>query len=175
MFDTSYFGQENRNQRNNNFYKILSFSHIPYYFIEIFYVTTAEKGSPLFTLLLDILRMYFCISIPDDCLMSKHTGCFIMFSVITHVYNKKTKGPTLMELFTATEKLKQFFCYDLRCSMCAPRVTRHTSIRYSSYCHTRVNMGASIFFTAAMIRAFRSARSRGNGGTNTLHEMQVAQ
>jgi hypothetical protein len=28
-------------------------------------------------------------------------------------------------------------------------------------------MGASILFTAAMIRAFRSARSRGNGGTNT--------
>jgi len=32
--------------------------------------------------------------------------------------------------------------------MCAPLVTRHTSIRYSSSCHTRVNMGASIFFTA---------------------------
>ena len=32
--------------------------------------------------------------------------------------------------------------------MCAQRVTRHTSIRYSSSCHTRVNMGASIFFTA---------------------------
>jgi hypothetical protein len=29
-------------------------------------------------------------------------------------------------------------------------------------------MGASIFFTAAMIRAFMSARSRGNGGTNIL-------
>jgi hypothetical protein len=28
-------------------------------------------------------------------------------------------------------------------------------------------MGASIFFTAAMIHAFRSARSRGNGGTHT--------
>jgi len=28
-------------------------------------------------------------------------------------------------------------------------------------------MGASVFFTVAMIRAFRSARSRGNGGTNT--------
>jgi hypothetical protein len=27
-----------------------------------------------------------------------------MFSVITNVYNKKTKGPTLMELFTATRK-----------------------------------------------------------------------
>jgi hypothetical protein len=49
--------------------------------------------------------------------------------------------------------------------MCAPRVTRHTSIRYSSPCHTRVNMGASIFFTAAMIRAFRLARSRGESGT----------
>ena len=38
-------------------------------------------------------------------------------------------------------------------------MTRHTSIRYSSSCHTHVNMGASIFFTAAMIRGFRSARS----------------
>jgi len=47
--------------------------------------------------------------------------------------------------------------------MCALRVTRHTSIRYSSSCHTRVNMGASTFFTAAVIPAFRSARSRGNG------------
>jgi len=51
--------------------------------------------------------------------------------------------------------------------MCAPWVTRHTSIWYSSFCHTHINMGASIFFTAAMIRAFRSARSRGNSGTNT--------
>ena len=31
-----------------------------------------------------------------------------MFSVITNIYNKKTKGPTLMELFTATRKLKKF-------------------------------------------------------------------
>jgi len=46
--------------------------------------------------------------------------------------------------------------------MCVPRLTGHTSMRYSSSCHTHVNMGASIFFTAAMIRAFRSARSRGN-------------
>ena len=28
-----------------------------------------------------------------------------MFSVITNIYNKKTKGPTLMELFTATGNL----------------------------------------------------------------------
>jgi hypothetical protein len=37
-----------------------------------------------------------------------NTGRFIMFSVITNIYNKKTKGPTLMELFTATGKLKKF-------------------------------------------------------------------
>jgi hypothetical protein len=32
-----------------------------------------------------------------------------MFSVIINVYNKKTKEPTLMELFTATGKMKKFF------------------------------------------------------------------
>ena len=44
-----------------------------------------------------------------------------MFSVITNIYNKKTKGPTLMELFTATGKL--FFFWQLEmfdvCTMCA--------------------------------------------------------
>ena len=38
-----------------------------------------------------------------------YTGRFIMFSVITNIYNKKTKGPSLMEFFTATGKLKKFF------------------------------------------------------------------
>ena len=41
-----------------------------------------------------------------------------MFSVITNIYNKKTKGPTLMELFTATGKLKKAFfltTIDVRC------------------------------------------------------------
>jgi hypothetical protein len=79
------------------------------------------------------------------------TGRFIMFSVITNIYNKKTKGPTLMELFTATGKLTIFLTTtDVRR---VHHVTRHTSIRYSSSCHTRVNMGASVFFTAVMIRA----------------------
>jgi hypothetical protein len=32
-----------------------------------------------------------------------------MLSVITNIYNKKTKGPTLIELFAAIEKLKKFF------------------------------------------------------------------
>jgi hypothetical protein len=36
-----------------------------------------------------------------------------MFSVITNIYNKKTKGPTLMELFTTTGKVKKFFFWQL--------------------------------------------------------------
>jgi hypothetical protein len=82
----------------------------------------------------------------------KYTGRFITFSVITNIYNKKTKGPTLMELFTATGKLKKFFVTtgDVRCVHHGWHGT-HTSIRYSSSCHTRVNMGASIFSTAAVI------------------------
>jgi len=46
------------------------------------------------------------------------TGRFIMFSVITNIYNKKTKGPTSMELFIPTGKLKKFFFFttsDIRC------------------------------------------------------------
>jgi len=38
-----------------------------------------------------------------------YTGRFIMFSMNTNIYNKKIKGLTLMELFTATGKLKKFF------------------------------------------------------------------
>jgi len=41
--------------------------------------------------------------------LSVCTGRFIMFSVITNICNKKTKGPTFMELFTATGKLKKIF------------------------------------------------------------------
>jgi hypothetical protein len=32
-----------------------------------------------------------------------------MFSVITNIYNKETKEPTVMELFTATGRLKKFW------------------------------------------------------------------
>jgi hypothetical protein len=48
-----------------------------------------------------------------------YTGRFIMFSMITNIYNKKTKGPTVMELFTATGKLKKLLFFlktrDVRC------------------------------------------------------------
>jgi len=43
------------------------------------------------------------------CSKQAYIGRFIMFSVIINIYNKKTKGPILMELFTATGKLKKFF------------------------------------------------------------------
>jgi hypothetical protein len=50
-----------------------------------------------------IMYMYIYIYV---CL---YTGRFIMFSVITNIYNKKTKGPTLIELFKVTGKLKKVF------------------------------------------------------------------
>ena len=36
------------------------------------------------------------------------TRCFIILSMITNIYNKKTKGHTLLEFFTATGKLNFF-------------------------------------------------------------------
>jgi len=65
--------------------------------------------------------------------MKGNTGRFIMFSVITNIYNKKTKGPTLMELCTATGKLF-FTTRDIRC------VHHGWHGTHSSSCHTRVNM-----------------------------------
>jgi hypothetical protein len=44
-------------------------------------------------------------------------GAFHNVPVITNIYNKKTKGHTLMELFTAIEKRKKLFftTRDVRC------------------------------------------------------------
>jgi hypothetical protein len=36
-----------------------------------------------------------------------------MLSVITNIYKKKIKGPTLVELFTATGKLKKVFLLEM--------------------------------------------------------------
>jgi hypothetical protein len=41
-----------------------------------------------------------------------------MFSVITNIYNTKTKGPTLMELNTVTRKLKKAFWQLERFDVC---------------------------------------------------------
>jgi len=51
-----------------------------------------------------------------------------MFSVITNISNRKTKGPTLMELFTATGKLIFFTTRDVRCVPCHPWCTHRTSL-----------------------------------------------
>jgi hypothetical protein len=56
-----------------------------------------------------------------------YTGHFIMFSVITNIYNKKTKGPTLMEFFTTTGKPKKLFFDNQISSMCAVSPVVHTS------------------------------------------------
>jgi len=55
-----------------------------------------------------------------------NTGRFIMFSMITNIYNKKNKRPSLVELFTATGKLKKFFFWQIE------MFDIDTSIRYSS-------------------------------------------
>jgi hypothetical protein len=69
-----------------------------------------------------------------------------MFSVITNIYNKKTKGPTLMELFTATRKLKKFFWQLEMFDVC----TTGDINRMLKFLPHSVNMGASILFTAAV-------------------------
>ena len=106
---------------------------------------------------------------------ASYIGRFIMFSVNTNIYKQENQRTYLNGIVHSHRKTEKVFFDNYKCSLCAPLVTRHTAIRYSSSCHTHVNMGASIFFTAATIRGFRSARSRGNSGTNTLHEMHVAQ
>ena len=64
-----------------------------------------------------------------------------MFSMITNIYNKKTKGPILMELFTATGKLKTFFFWQLEMfDVCTTGDTAHIDTIFKSSCHTRVNM-----------------------------------
>jgi len=59
----------------------------------------------------DLLIVYLsiCVRVKNQKTFTNYTGRFIMFSVITNIYNKKPKGPTLMELFTATGKLNKFF------------------------------------------------------------------
>jgi hypothetical protein len=61
-----------------------------------------------------MLRVYVMLSPREIQLhvtvpMRKYAGRFITFSVITNIYNKKTIEPTLIELFTATGKLKKLF------------------------------------------------------------------
>jgi hypothetical protein len=56
-----------------------------------------------------------------------------MFSVITNIYNKKTKGPTLMELFTATGKLKKFFLQLEMFDVCTTGDTAHIDTTFKFF------------------------------------------
>ena len=59
-----------------------------------------------------------------------------MFSVIINIYNKKTRGPTLMELFTATGKtdfVLQLEMFDV----CTTGDTAHIDKIFNFLLHTR--------------------------------------
>jgi hypothetical protein len=60
-----------------------------------------------------------------------------MLSVITNIYNKKTKGPSLMELFTATGKLKKFFLQLETFDVCTRGDTAHIDTIFEFLPHTR--------------------------------------
>jgi hypothetical protein len=51
-----------------------------------------------------------------------------MFSVITNIYTKKTKGPNFMDLFTATGKLKKFFFLATRGVRYVPPLPRDLAV-----------------------------------------------
>jgi hypothetical protein len=59
-----------------------------------------------------------------------------MFSVITNIYNKETKGPTLMELFTATGKLKKCFLQLEMFDVCTTGDTAHIDTIFKFLPHT---------------------------------------
>jgi len=59
-----------------------------------------------------------------------------MFSVITNIYNKKTKGPALMELFTATGKLNFFLQLEMF-DVCTMGDTAHIDSIFKFLPHTR--------------------------------------
>jgi hypothetical protein len=60
-----------------------------------------------------------------------------MFFVITNIYNNKTQGPTLMELFTATGKLKKFFWQLHVFDVCTTGDTAHIDTIFKFLPHTR--------------------------------------
>jgi hypothetical protein len=69
----------------------------------------------------------------------------MIFSVITNIYNKKTKGPTLMELFTDTGKLKTFFFLQLEMfDVCATGDTAHIDTIFKFLSHTCQHVDACV-------------------------------
>jgi hypothetical protein len=74
-----------------------------------------------------------------------------MFSVITKIYNKKAKGPTLMKLFTATGKLKKVFFLQLEMfHVCSTGDMAHIDTIFKLLPHTRqhVSLFRCLTFTS---------------------------
>jgi hypothetical protein len=79
-----------------------------------------------------------------------------MFSVITNIYNKKTKGPTLMELFTATGKLKKVFLQLEMLDVCTTGANdkhRYDIQVLATYASTRVHRYSSLPHDLADLKA----------------------
>ena len=60
-----------------------------------------------------------------------------MLSVITNIYNKETKGPTLTELFTVTEKREKIFWHLEMYDVCTTGDTAHIDTIFKFLPHTR--------------------------------------
>jgi hypothetical protein len=60
-----------------------------------------------------------------------------MFTVITNIYNTKTKGSTSMELFTATGTLKTFFLQLEMFDGCTKSDKAHIDTIFKFLPHTR--------------------------------------
>jgi hypothetical protein len=67
----------------------------------------------------------YCVDLGEG-----YAGRFIMLSVITNIHNKKTEGPTLMELFTATGKMVTRVWQQLEYRVDVCRVTRGAHIKH---------------------------------------------
>ena len=96
-----------------------------------------SSGQEIVCLLYDAC-LRFCVHSTVSWLRRVHiyTGRFIMFSVITNIYNKKAKGPTLTELFAATRKLNFFWQLEMF-DVCTTGDTAHIETIFKFLPHTR--------------------------------------
>ena len=82
-----------------------------------------------------------------------------MFSVITNIYNKKTKGPTLIEFFTATGKLKIFFFWQLEMfDVRTTGDTAHIDTIFKFLPHTLMHVWQELEYHIDVCRVSRGAQ-----------------
>jgi hypothetical protein len=97
---------------------VYSLAHLPFYFrVSIYERLPAYNSARARKVERNCIPVWGTVNrSPDrEILLHIYTGRFIMSSVITNTYNKKTKGSTVMELFTATGELEAFLTRDVRC------------------------------------------------------------